>query len=299
MPEWVKLAIPGALSFIMLGMGLTLKIEDFTRVVRYPKAAAGGLIGQMLLLPLLAFALVSVLDLEPVLAIGVMLIALSPGGAVSNLFTLLARGDIALSVTLTAISSMLTVFTVPYLLNLALQFFLDEGKLIHLPFLPTMLQIAFITIIPVSIGMAIRAKFPGLVDRAQMVVKYLSAAFLLFAVVLIMIREGQAFFDKLLMVGLLTTGLNILTMIAGYGIGLILGLRRKEVITLAVEIGIQNAILATAIAATPSLLDSTAFAIVPTIYGFTMMLVTPAAIWLLNRIHAEVGPEAPAMAGED
>lgn len=282
MPEWIKLVIPGSLALIMLGMGLTLKVEDFTRIARYPKAVLGGLVGQIVMLPALAFAMAVGLDLEPLLAVGIMLIALSPGGAVSNLFTLLAKGNVALAVTLTAMSSLLGVVTIPYLLNLFLGYFLNERQMIYLPILPTMQQIAYITVIPIGIGMVIRSRFPDKVGGAQTLVKILSAAFLLGAVALIVVREGQAFFDKLRLVGTLTAALNLLTVIMGYGIGLLLRLKHRDALTLAIEIGIHNAILATAIALAPSMLNNTAIAMVPTIYGFTMMLVTPAAVYVLS-----------------
>ena len=282
-----QLAIPAALALIMLGMGLGLTPDDFVRVVRFPRAVLGGLLGQMILLPLLAFVLVTVLQLDPMISIGVMLIALTPGGAVSNLFCLLARGDVALSVTLTAVTSMLTVFTLPVFLTLFLEHFVTTGQLIELPLLQTILQIALITVIPVSIGMALRYRYPKRINRAQKLVKYIAGGFVLMAVVMIMLREKQAFFDKFMLVCLVTIGLNLLTMVMGFCLGLLLKLDRRGVITLAIEIGIQNAILATAIAASPLLLNSTALAVVPTIYGFTMMLVTPILIFILNRFMPE------------
>ena len=128
-----EIFLPVALIVIMLGMGLSLTLQDFSRVVTYPKATFIGLFGQLILLPLVAFLMLKVIDLPPALAVGVMLLAVCPGGPTSNLISNLARADLALSITLTAISSIITVFTIPILLNLAMEHFIGEGKYVQLP----------------------------------------------------------------------------------------------------------------------------------------------------------------------
>jgi bile acid:Na+ symporter, BASS family len=121
----------------MLGMGLTLTPEDFKRVVIYPKAVVIGLAAQLIVLPIVGFGIASVFPLDPQLAVGMMILAACPGGATSNMITFLAGGDVALSVTLTAISSFITVFTIPLVINLSMQAFLGQGTTLQLPFLST------------------------------------------------------------------------------------------------------------------------------------------------------------------
>ncbi|MGK7932168.1 MAG: bile acid:sodium symporter family protein, partial [Microcystaceae cyanobacterium] len=140
--------LPLALFIIMLGMGLGLTIKDFTRILVDPKAVIIGLIAQLILVPLTGFLLASLFPLSPELAVGVVIIAACPGGATSNLITYLVKGNVALSITLTAISSVITIFTIPFLINLSMQQFMGEGVAFQLPFLTTVIKIAVITFIP-------------------------------------------------------------------------------------------------------------------------------------------------------
>ena len=144
--------LPLALAIVMLGMGLGLMPADFRRVTRQPKAVAVGLICQMVLLPLLGVLLAVLIPMQPAIAVGLIILAACPGGPSSNLMTYLARGDVALSVTLTAMSSLLTVFTIPVIANLALQHFMGQQSAIALPVGSTMLQIFLITLLPIAIG---------------------------------------------------------------------------------------------------------------------------------------------------
>jgi len=131
--------IPICIFLIMMGMGLSLTPDDFKRVVKYPKAVSIGLINQLIFLPIIGFALASIMPLEPEYAVGVMLLVLCPGGTTSNMFSHLAKGDVALSVTMTAIASLITVFSIPIILNLSLVHFMGQGNEFNLPILATML----------------------------------------------------------------------------------------------------------------------------------------------------------------
>ncbi|MEL0081617.1 MAG: bile acid:sodium symporter family protein [Gammaproteobacteria bacterium] len=275
MADLIGLIIPGSLAVIMFGMGTGLVVNDFTRLFRLPRAVLIGLFCQIVMLPIVAWLLVKTFSIQPVFAVGVMLIALTPGGAVSNLFTLLARGDLALSVTLTAISSLLAVFTVPLLLNLALINILGEGqgKVLTLPVGDTMLHIALITVIPVSIGMMVNAQVPELTARLAGAVKTLSLLFLGFAVVAIIARERANLIPLLVDAGPPAMLLNCVTMALGFLVARLIKLGPQQVITITVEVGIQNAILATALAVAPQFLGRTDIGLVPTIYGFTMVLI--------------------------
>src|SRR5690554_6179366 len=135
-----SVVLPLALFIIMLGVGLSLVVDDFKRVVLYPKAVAIGLVNQLVLLPVVAFGLAHVFQLDPVMAVGLMLIACCPGGVTSNLITFVARGDAALSVTLTAISGVITVVTIPLILIFSMDLFLGEAQQFSVPLGSTILQ---------------------------------------------------------------------------------------------------------------------------------------------------------------
>ncbi|MDX1398671.1 MAG: bile acid:sodium symporter, partial [Oceanospirillum sp.] len=166
--------LPAALFIIMLGMGMTLKPADFGRVFTLPKAVLVGLTGQMLFVPLLAFGVVTLFQLPPELAVGLMVLSFAPGGATSNMMTFLSRGDVALSITLTAFASVMTPFTMPLLTQLSLDHWMGASQPIELPIAQTMLRLFVITVVPVSIGMWLHAKKPELSQKLAKVVKPLS-----------------------------------------------------------------------------------------------------------------------------
>ena len=160
-----QIFLPASLAIIMFGMGLTLVISDFSRLFIYPKEVLIGLFNQLIFLPLIGFLVILFFDLNSSMAIGIMILSLCPGGPTSNLITQVARGNIGLSVTLTALASLITVFTIPIILSEAITYFTGEADvIIELPVVQTMLQILVITIIPVSIGMVIRKKNEGFFD---------------------------------------------------------------------------------------------------------------------------------------
>ncbi len=152
--------LPLALFIIMLGMGLGLTGDDFRRVLIEPKAVLIGLTAQLIMLPLVGFLLVGLFPLSPELAVGVIVLSACPGGPTSNLVTYLVQGNVALSITLTAISSLITVFTIPLVVNFAMQSFMGGAVALQLPFLSTVVQIAVITLIPVALGMALHRFLP-------------------------------------------------------------------------------------------------------------------------------------------
>ena len=152
-----KVFLPLSLAIIMLGMGMTLIISDFTRILKKPKDILIGLINQLIFLPIIGFSLALAFNLSPVMAVGLMILATCPGGPTSNLITQVCRGNIALSVTLTAIVSILSVLTIPFILSYVLEYFVTDTNItIKLPISNMILQIMVITIIPISIGMLIR-----------------------------------------------------------------------------------------------------------------------------------------------
>jgi BASS family bile acid:Na+ symporter len=248
--------LPMALFIIMLGMGLSLTLEDFQLIVIYPKAVVIGLVAQLIMLPIVGFGIASLFPLDPQLAVGVMILAACPGGATSNMITFLAGGDVALSVTLTAISSLITVFTIPLVVNFSMQTFLGAGTTIELPLLNSILQIVVMTLVPVSIGMVTRGYAAGIAEKVDKPVKWLSLFFLAVVIAGVLLRERNNVISYVIDVGLVTLILNLLTMALGFGIATLTRLGEKAARAITVEVGIQNGTLAIAIASSPTLLNT-------------------------------------------
>jgi len=257
--------LPVGLALVMLGMGLTLLPEDFQRVTRYPKAVAVGLVSQLVFLPIIAFLVASIVPMRPEIAVGLMVLALCPGGPSSNMITYLAKGDVALSVTLTALSSAITVFTIPIFANLSLQYFAGQSAAIALPVGKTMLQIFAITLVPVGLGMLIRQQFPNLARRLEKVANRLAIGFLALIILAIIIHEWNRLPTFIAQVGIGVVLLNVISMASGFGLGKLLNLKFPQQICIAIEVGIQNATLAIAI--TAGLLNNPDLAIPAAIYS--------------------------------
>ena len=174
--------LPIALGIIMLGLGLSLTLADFTRVVKYPKPVLIGLVCQLLVLPFLCFLIVQGFRLEPALAVGLMLLAASPGGTTANLYSHLAHGDVALNVTLTAVNSMIAILSMPLLVNLSLLYFMSADQAIPLQF-AKVLQVFAIVLLPVGLGMLVRRYWPRFANRMEKPMKIVSALFLVLSLI--------------------------------------------------------------------------------------------------------------------
>lgn len=268
--------LPLALAIVMLGMGLGLMPADFRRVTRQPKAVAVGLVCQMVLLPLLGVVLALLIPMQPTIAVGLIILAACPGGPSSNLMTYLARGDVALSVTLTAMSSLLTVFTIPVIGNLALQHFMGQQSAIALPIGSTMLQIFLITLLPIGIGMTLRQQFPNTSRRLERQTGRVAAGLLGLIILLLLIREGSKLPGFLMQVGLGALLLNLGATLMGFGVGQLFRLPMSQRICIAIEVGLQNGTLA--IALTAGLLNNPDMAIPAAVYSLLMNLTGGAAI---------------------
>lgn len=275
--------LPVALGIIMLGMGLSLTLDDFKRLVQFPRATFVGLFCQLLLLPAIAFLLLQFIELPPALAVGVMLLSLCPGGATSNLLSNLARADVALSITLTALSSLITVFTIPFFINLSMEYFIGEGRYVELPVLKTMLQIIVITIIPVALGMLIRWKKKDFAINAEKPVKIASAIFITIVMLGAILKERNNLAGWFLEVGVITLTLNIIVLVLGYGIAKIVKLSHPQCSTVAIESGIQNGTLAIAIATSSLLLNNSQMSVPAAIYSLFMFATGGIAVYLFSR----------------
>lgn len=268
--------LPLALAIVMLGMGLSLVPEDFKRITRYPKAVAVGSVCQLLLLPLLGALVTLVVPMQPAIAVGLIVLAVCPGGPSSNLLTYLAKGDVALSVTLTAVSSIVTVFTIPVFTSLALQHFLGERAAIALPIGPTIVQIFLITLLPIAIGMAVRSRFPQTARRLEKQMSRLAAGLLGLIILLLLVREGSKLPGFLVQVGLGVLLLNLLAMLVGFLAGKLFRLPPMQQICIAIEVGIQNGTLAIAI--TAGLLNNADMAVPAAVYSLLMYLTGFGAV---------------------
>lgn len=273
--------LPLALAFIMMGMGITLRVEDFSRVLKAPKAITLGLIAQLIMLPLAGFALVKLFGLTGGLALGLMILAACPGGPTSNLISHLAKGDLALSISLTAVSSVVTIATIPLIVNLSIGYFGEEGS-VMLPVMQTIIQIMVVTIVPVSIGMFIRSRNPRLTKMAERPVKLASALFFTLIMVAAILQERENLVEFMILTGPAALSLNLLTMGIGYGLALIFALPVRQRMSITVESGIQNGTMGIMIAAT--LLQNSVATIPIAIYSLLMFVTAIGVIAAGNRL---------------
>jgi len=270
--------LASALFIIMLGMGLSLVASDFKRILRYPKAMMIGLTNQLIILPLVGFLLASVLSLKPEIAIGIMILVACPGGATSNLISHLAKGDIALSVTLTAFSSLITIITIPFIINFSILYFLEQEQVIRLDVVKTIIQIFVITIIPIGIGMIIRKYNEPFALKMAKPVRIASAIVLAVIIIGLLIKEHENFISYFKEAGVAALLLNIVTMTIGYYSARLLKVQTKQAISIAIESGIQNGTLAISIAIV--LLGNPSFAIAPAVYSLLMFFTGGIAVYL-------------------
>ena len=263
-----SVVIPICLFLIMMGMGLSLVVDDFKRVIKFPKAVGIGLTNQLIMLPLIGFALANIMPLRPEYAVGVMLLVLCPGGTTSNLFTYLAKGDVALSVTMTAIASVITVFTIPIVLSFSLIHFMGAGSEFQLPIAKTMISLIVITILPISIGMLIKRYKPRIADSSQVLVSRFGVTFLAMLVVFLSYVQRDIIVDAFINTGPVSLILNVVTMALGYFSSKLLGLNLAQRTSITLEVGLQNSTLSIFMALT--LLSNYDMSMTPAIYTLIM-----------------------------
>ncbi len=267
-----------SLIIIMLGMGLSLTLDDFKRIFVYPKAVLVGITNQILILPIVGFLLVSVFSLPSDIAIGIMILAACPGGATSNLICHLAKGDIALSVTLTALSSFITILTIPFVVNFSLEYFLDQGQVIKLDIVKTIIQVLSITVIPVGIGMIVRRYKENFAMKMERPVRIASGIVMAVVIIGIVVKEQESLIVGFKEAGLVSICLNLITMLIGYFSAKLFRITTKRSISIAIESGIQNGTLAISIAVV--LLENSAFALAPAVYSLLMFLSGAVIVYL-------------------
>jgi len=279
--------LPIALGIIMLGMGMTLTPADFRRVVKFPKAALVGLTSQLIILPLLGFGLAAIFFDIPELAVGFILIALCPGGATSNIIAHLAKADLALSVSLTAISSIITNFSIPILLNIALIQYMGTEQGIQLPFVKTFLQIFVITILPVSLGMLIKARFSAFAKKSEKTMSIISAVFFVIILLAAILKERANIIPYFEQAGIATLLLNLTSLLIGYYLGKLLSINYRQRSAISIESGIQNGTLAITLALSPNILNNTQMAVPGAIYSLLMFVTAIIVILYFKRKNNE------------
>ncbi|NQY37236.1 MAG: bile acid:sodium symporter family protein [Alteromonadaceae bacterium] len=261
--------VPVCIFLIMMGMGLSLVPDDFKRVVKYPKAVSIGLINQLIFLPVIGFALANIMPLEPEYAVGVMLLVLCPGGTTSNMFTHLAKGDVALSVTMTAVASLITVFSIPVVLNLSLTHFMGQSKEFQLPIIATMFSLMKLTILPIAIGMLVKAFSPKMADSIQVHVSRFGILFLTLLLIFLTYIQQDIVLPALIATGPVSLLLNVSTMALGYYSSKWLRLNAAQTTSITIEVGLQNSTLSMFMALT--LLANYKMSFTPAIYTLIML----------------------------
>ncbi|MFC4124214.1 bile acid:sodium symporter family protein [Nocardia rhizosphaerae] len=283
----VSVGLPLALAVIMFGLGLSLTVTDFTRIAKSPRTVAIALLCQLIALPAVAFGLVLLFDLPALLAVGMMLLAASPGGTTANLFSHLFRGDVALNVSLTAVNSIIAVVTLPLVTNFAIGYFdpADGGESVGLQF-GKVVQVFAIVLVPVGLGMLVRRRSAAFADRMDRPVRIGSALILLLVILGTIAAESDTLADSLGEVGAITVLFCLTSLTIGYFVPRLLGVPDRQAIACSMEVGIHNSTIAITIAI--SVLDSTELAIPAAIYGVLMFPLAAAFGFLITRRRTSV-----------
>ena len=286
-----ELILAGSLSIIMAGMGLSLTVADFKRVLIYPKAVAIGTILKVLLLPLITYGiLLLVPDFPFELAVGFVLLAACPGGATSNFLAGLAKSDVALSITLTAIASVVTVFTIPLFTNYALAHMGATHSAVDLPLLETIFKIFGITIVPVTIGMFINGFAPKLASKIDRPVRIISILLLILIIIGLVVKNKDQMGTLVAAAGPLSVVINIVALVIGYGGAKLFKLSEKQAITIAIETSVINGALGIAIASTMVMggLGENPYAFPAAVYSLVMYAGAGALVWWGNKKLKEI-----------
>ncbi len=273
--------IPVGLWIVMLGLGLALTPRDIMNIFVMPKAVTVGLTGQLVLLPLLAFALGTAFAPTPAIAVGAVVLAACPGGVTSNAYSFASRGDVALSVTLTAVTSFITIFTVPLVTYLALDYFLAAGTAPDLPVLQLMGMLAFLTVIPVALGMAIRHKWSTGASRVIEVLRWVTFLFLLILIVTGSLLAIDVLKQYFLQTAGVVLSLNLLSMAMGFGLGRLFKLSVAKSIAITYEVGVQNISLASLVMLT--VLQNREYFIVAVVYAAIMKVTALGFMYFARR----------------
>lgn len=271
----------GALALIMFGLGLSLTVGDFRRLIKHPKAVLLALALQALVLPALCYGLVVVLDVPPVFAIGLMLLAASPGGVSANLFSHLFGGNVAMNISLTAINTLLSIVTLPLIANFAIASFSQSGQVVPMQTAKVMEVIA-IVLVPVALGMAVKRAAPGFAARTDKPMKIFSMVVLAALALIAFAKEWDALTGSFAAIGLAVVLFNAASLGLGYYVPRIAGLDKPNAVAIGYEIGIHNSTLAIYVAI--SVLGDFQLMVPAAIYSISMyVLATAFGLLVLRR----------------
>lgn len=268
----------------MFDLGLTLRIEDFKLCMKRPNPVIAGELGQIVLLPILAFLLGWAFNLEPLFFVGIVLIACSPGGSSSNIFSMLAKGDVALSVSLTAISSIITLFTIPVIMNITTSIVDSHlNKSIHLPMGSLLIQNLLLMLLPVVIGIILRCRRPTVAERINKILSKIAFPALILLATLFFIQHHRTITANFGRLGLCISILILLAMSGGVILSHLMHLNEKEKRTIVIEIGMQNAAQSIAIASSPFVFNNDIIAVPAIIYALMMNVILLIYVAVVKR----------------
>ena len=257
------------LTLLMFDLGLTLQWSDFAMIIHRPKAVIVGLVGQLMFLPLVAFFLAYVFDLSPAFSLGLILIACCPGGSSSNIFSMLAKGDVALSVSLTALSSIITLVTIPFILQMAV----TSSVSIQLPIGNLFVQNIVTMLVPVILGILVRSFFSKTARKIEKVLSKCAFPALMLLIAIFFFQHKENIIKYSGSLGLCAICLIILSAGISMGVSKLLKLNDKEQRTITIEVGMQNAAQAIALAASPFVFNDSTIAIPAIIYALMMNII--------------------------
>ena len=279
--EIVTKIAPLALALIMLGLGMSLTLQDFLRVVKIPKDFLVGFICQLILLPIIAFALIKLLNTPIELALGVMLIASAPGGVTSNILTKFANGDVALSVSLTAIISLISIISVPFIVFLSIDLLNIDYVSKEISMLGISLKMFFVVTVPVMIGMITRHFAGNFIVKNVLVIQRMSIALFVLIFITIYIEEWNNIVNFITQAGLIALTLNIVMMVVGFYIAKFFtsGVAQQRCITL--ECGLQNGTLAVFVST--QLFDKMIYIIPAAAYALVMMATSIIFVYIVKK----------------
>lgn len=272
------------LIVLMFLLGMDLNKKAFTDIAKNPKTVLFGMIGQLVVLPIIAFLIGWILNLSPVYFMGLVLIACCPGGSSSNVFSMLAKGDVALSVTLTALSSVITLFTIPFIMQYATAFVSGiYGTEINLPIPKLLVQNIALVFVPMLTGYAFKHYFPNVADKVSKVLGKVAFPALMTLAIVFFIQHRVAIVENFALLGISATLLILISMLCGAGLSWVGGFGSSIRRTIVIEVGMQNAAQAIAIASSPFIFNSGEMALPAIIYALLMNVILLTYVYFIRR----------------
>jgi BASS family bile acid:Na+ symporter len=278
-----------ALALVMFGLGLSLSTQDFTRLLKHPKAVAIALLLQIVVLPAACYGLIVALNVPPLFAVGLMLLAASPGGISANLFSHLFGGNVAMNISLTAINTVLSIVTLPLISNWAIATFAKTGQVVPIQ-TGKVVEVILIVLVPVVIGMWVRTWKPGFAAKSEKPMKVFSAVVLAVVAIGALAKEWQALSTSFSVIGPAVVGFNLISLLAGYYLSRAAGLDKPMATAISYEIGIHNSTLAIFVAL--AVLDNFQLALPAAIYSVSMY-ITATLFGLLVLRRTSAAPASP------